>query len=1604
MTTGSAFPMFITAEYRRDAAGFPAFERDAADGARAARRAIDSAFAGSGESVRQQFQVAFNDVGRMAKEALQRSLNDNGRLDLNLPGFQQAAREARAYQQAVQELFDAARTLARQTGDTSSETRQFLAALEAQVVESRQAVAAADAQTASYAKLQEQLDRTASRTSSLATAMRDLYQQQAAAARAEVLQGEARIAFDTTLARQGVGATSGKSAAAAAEIFREAAALEDLANAERNAARSADLLAQINRVVGVTATEAARSASESAGVFEQAFRAQERAAQEAEQAWLELARAQEVAERQAIAYRRTLESQSAFAPTSEIERFRQQVETIQQLTAGALSAPRNAFGSLSIDLQAYERGAQSARAQAIALREVATATDRAAKEAGDLSEATRRLVVAAGAAAREAEDLANAAEEEARAFTLLQGALNQTSSATQAVIRNNSKLNDSLYGGVDGLRAQRFALVQTGQQLQDFTVSLSSGQKLSTVLIQQLPQLAFAMTGFGGKVGRVAEKLAGLQGFLIITAVALAAEFAPALFGASEASDELAKRQDSLADYLDRATGKIKEQVTWLDILQGKRDLEAEHEKNQRTFDRARGNFLSTLTQADNRLDPTGRVANPNPVSQEGLKLLRQTYRDLESGAIDAAKAVQLINAAAAKDKSLAGAAKDVEKVAFAYNDAKKEIDATNLQIARLAVAQGTATEAQKKLVEANRDSNTSTARAIELASQEATATTDVERARARLEQVKLRGADIDKKGADAQQQYRRDLDAANIALNQAQAAAEAARRAKSDLNRETREATKLSKEQDAAEERIRRISSQFDAQPRFADQQQAALRYLDDQIERYQKLNDQKSKQIVIEARAAKATVISGRDTRFEQFVEDQQQGLEIQTLRNAGYLAEADALQNIYQLQRQIGTLLPEQKDQVLAIARAYEAQRREAEETRKVVEAYSGMVSDVQSAIERLAGRTLSFKNPLQSLSTFGSDLVNSYVQTQIRVASEQLFRGVDQQLRDFVNPQQKLDTATTKAADSVEAFSRSLINATAALTGAQPGGAYAGFGFTPSFGNNNDISLTSARALAGDLRSAAAEALADARDTLGIAPANDNPSDDIVVTGQRRMVEELEKQTAIAARGYPSLAAATNRLGQNLGDNIVELARGSRFEGTANELKGVLNNLGDLLSGAAIGGSVGSVLFGDDKGAQVGSSVGGALGKVAGKEIGKQFGAQLGKLASFAGPIGGIVGGIAGGLVGGLFTKTKKGSASLGYDATTGMFTNAVTGNSQSYRDAADNLGNSVTGTLQKIADSLGGSIGDFSVSIGARKKNYVVDTTGSGRTKGYGTQSFKEESDAIQAAIADALRDGAIQGIRAGTQRLLNQGTDLDASLTRAAKFEGVFKSLQQALDPVGYAIDQLDRQFDDLKRVFAAAGASSEEYAQLEQLYSLQRADTIKQAASAMRSSLQGLLDDLKVGESGGLSLRDRLNNALAAYNPLAAQVRSGATNVDYDAFTEAARTVQELARELYGSQDGFFTIVDDIRALTEKALGDQQALIDMATGKTTPFDASTPSTSSPSTDNTPIVNGLTSVEQAIAQGFASMGLNLNSILSAIRAQGTTAIVDSSTILRREGF
>lgn len=436
---------------------------------------------------------------------------------------------------------------------------------------------------------------------------------------------------------------------------------------------------------------------------------------------------------------------------------------------------------------------------------------------------------------------------------------------------------------------------------------------------------------------------------------------------------------------------------------------------------------------------------------------------------------------------------------------------------------------------------------------------------------------------------------------------------------------------------------------------------------------------------------------------------------------------------------------------------------------------------------------------------------------------------------------------------------------------------------------------------------------------------------------------------------------------------------------------------LLTGAGIGQVAGGLVLGRSANSTT-SAIGGALGQVAGEAIGKTVGGALG---SALGPLGSVAGSLLGSVVGGLFggRKIESGTARL-----TGVDTSAlVTGTSGDTRNAASSLATSVQSGLQRIADQLGGTVGAFDVVLGNYDGKYRVRTSAAG-WNGQGGLNFRgssamgltdfgsDEAAALRFAIVDALQDGAIEGIREGTKRLLQAGEDLDRALQKALDFEGVFRDLRKREDPLGAALEDLDSRFTYLKRVFDEAGASVEERAQLERLYGLERADAIKDATEAMTGALSGLLKDL--GQDSGRSLRDRLASARAVYDPLAAAIGAG-QRVDYDAFATATRDVRELVRQIDGSGSGYFAFLDEATALTTKALAGQENLLGLATSRDSPFAAgAAPVVSAVDAQTTAIVDALTNtVTAALNNQLGAVNDNLGTLIGQQRTAGGSGAV-----------
>lgn len=339
-----------------------------------------------------------------------------------------------------------------------------------------------------------------------------------------------------------------------------------------------------------------------------------------------------------------------------------------------------------------------------------------------------------------------------------------------------------------------------------------------------------------------------------------------------------------------------------------------------------------------------------------------------------------------------------------------------------------------------------------------------------------------------------------------------------------------------------------------------------------------------------------------------------------------------------------------------------------------------------------------------------------------------------------------------------------------------------------------------------------------------------------------------------------------------------------------------------------------LFGDTgaTSAVFGKSITNAVG-VRGSTTGAAIGGTLGSMVG--GPLGQLAGSIIGSFVGGVLKKTKTGSATLAYSGGT-LGVGATAGNNSSRIEAASGAVSSLADTLDSIASALGGTVsGAGSVSIGVRNKKYVVDPTGQGRTKGAGVLKFASEEEAMKAALRDALADGVIAGISAAAQNILRSGKDVQKAIEKAAMIESIPTMLKARRDPMGAALDALNKKWDRMIAALKEGGATAEQMADAEKLYKIER----QEAMEAANDNIKSFIDSLNFGSNSAYSLMDQAAAARANLNPMLANIESGnLSGVDRQKYLDAADAYLQLSRELNGSGGGYFADVARIKAASQ--------------------------------------------------------------------------------------
>jgi len=831
---------------------------------------------------------------------------------------------------------------------------------------------------------------------------------------------------------------------------------------------------------------------------------------------------------------------------------------------------------------------------------------------------------------------------------------------------------------------------------------------------------------------------------------------------------------------------------------------------------------------------------------------------------------------------------------------------------------------------------------------------------------------------------YNAEVEGAQAAARAKTAAAAASRAAAAADKRDRREALADTNE-------LQRIRDKYDNQPSRQDN-------VDKDLKRLRELQAELGKAILpdslfadIEQNMRRSLIQPMIDANIAA-----QESLDIQTLVAAGRDADAEVLRRSLALIKQGVDATDINLNQIANQVEAERAVNREIERRNELIGIYARAAGEVQGALRNLL------------FDVQGGDLPKAFAN-----AGKSLFDSFRASVADEI---------------SVKFFGNAQQDATDQMTGALDVNTDALGNLAAVIANYQDAFQNGDGVLAGGSGlSAIADKISSAASSPLRSAANDNilTSSAPVLAPLTNSLKTFSQSVGVQQKGIKGFNTATERFNQigadfgakidkrlgtgifsEIGSNLGTALEGSTYGSLSS---GVASSLGIKQNGtlAALGGALGGL---------AGGPIGGAIGGLIGGTIG-----GLGKLTKNISGLGkavgitaGIAGGIGGGLLGG---AAATGAAFAGSGILSGSLAGAAAGpigmaigaaiglsaalffkknpyadvrlSTNAYSNAssttkargdatnANAAAGSFLDSLTNLAGTLNATVKPNANlgAIGFSGDKFYFDPSGSG-FKAKSAQIFATAEEAVAAALRSAINSGILEGLRQGTRNLLSAaGTDLQVQAAKAQKFEGVFTSLKQILDPVGAATDAVNKQFAELSSIFKEAGASADEYAKLQQLYDLQRADAIKSAGSATTAALKDYLTQLTTGSASGLSIRDREAQAKADFAPFVSDLAAG-KKVDTDAYLKAAENLRITDRELFGSTQGYFDTLAQITSLTKQAIGDSENVSSLSGAL--------------KFDTAPVTDGLTTLQGTLASiGNQQVSL-LNEIANLLAANSNT--------------
>lgn len=672
-----------------------------------------------------------------------------------------------------------------------------------------------------------------------------------------------------------------------------------------------------------------------------------------------------------------------------------------------------------------------------------------------------------------------------------------------------------------------------------------------------------------------------------------------------------------------------------------------------------------------------------------------------------------------------------------------------------------------------------------------------------------------------------------------------------------------------------------------------------------------------------------------------------QTQMLILSGREDEVRALEMIEEIERELGPISAERKQEIYDIVAAEEKISDLLDKREAILGAYSASIGDLRGALTDLlsGGNIKDFGKSLKSnLKKLRGELLTEQLFGQPLRDLEKLTRsrtGVDAQIDVFKTQIDATGKNTKTLAENIEADGKKVTDALVGVAAKIIGG----------------------EAISGGSESAFDASISRTLDSLAEAITNEG-GNDIVVAGERAGLRERQKGEELGSMtpsDYfgevsshlvdPLLGKLDAVLGTNFFSKLSLVFRGvaegyaaagsvgaviGGAQGFARQLaeSGILKNE----AFAAINEVLGTAAGGARTGFQV-AQVGRAFG-IGTSSTGGSIGGAVGALTGIPG--GDLIGSIIGSIVGGLFKKKPRGAAII----TSADNPATITGNKAEVREGLGTISGSLQEQLRQIADVLGGELGEFRVSIGQYKDYYRVSASGSANVgdkkfpRGAGADLIYDGKDpeaALRAALANALSDGGVSGISAAMQKALASDTNLERAIKEALKVRDV----EDILGGIGGALTRQFKAFEtQAKERVRIASQYGFDVIKIEQYNAEERVKLVDGILTERVGSLQNLLKDLKFGDLFEGTASERRLTLLAEIDKAKAGAQAGTAGAA-DRLADLTRQLVESSREAYGTAgpeyagdraNAISTAETIIAAENERIRAAQQAALDTAT------------------------------------------------------------------------